>query len=126
MKKLPMLVSLILLLLIPSVYAQRILLTIPETRPAITELKLSKTNIDFKTNTAFISIGAETATGEIVRYYEIIIPNAVRGTTFTALLSAIGTTRIGESGNAEARANFRILGYLRDSGYPELLAGTLQ
>jgi len=108
-----------LLLLAGSVSAQQATLNSPVTRPAEDHYKLNRFDCNFVTNVCVVSLDVkDISDSTTIRYFNLVVPDpAHAGATFPGILSAAGTTRATETGGAERRANFRIVGYLFDQGY---------
>lgn len=111
-------VVLVLLVLGSLASAQEASLTVPITRLAESRYVLDNLKLNFVENTAVVTLGVKDSGGVETRHFDVEVPNSSFPTaTFSGLLSAIGTTRVGETGSAERRGNFRVIGYLVDRGY---------
>lgn len=118
MKKLMQIVCLILAFA-GTASAQEGTLSSPVARPSEAKYTLSRFDCNFVANQCVISIDVKDS-GETVtiRYFNLVVPDSAHaGATFSGILAAAGTTRATETGGAERRANFRIMGYLFDQGY---------
>lgn len=74
--------------------------------------------LDFANNAGHIEALVQDATNAEIRRVSYHVPDAAfPSATWPGLLSALGTARSGETGGAERRGNFRILGFLSDNGY---------
>ena len=110
--------SILVLLLATSVMAQDASLNTPVARGSETKLNVKEINI--RPTQAVISLNVQTAVGEDVRYYNVVVPDSAPATstaTITGFVTALGTARSGETGSALRRFQFRCLGYLLDTGY---------
>ena len=105
-------------LLSSTAFAQDASLNTPVTRPSETKLAVKEINI--RPSQVVVSLNVQTAVGEDVRYYNVEIPDsspATQTATVVGFVTAIGTSRSGETGSALRRFQFRCLGYLFDTGY---------
>lgn len=110
--------SLLLLSLAGLASAQEATINSPVARPAEAKYTLARTDINFDANTIVVTVNVKGSGNEQIRYYNVVVPDSAHPTaTFAVMLTAIGTARSGETGIPERRANFRILGYLLDTGY---------
>lgn len=116
MKKL---LCLLILSLAGLASAQDATLASPVSQPAEAKLTLARFDCDFAVNQCIISLDVRDSSKALkIRYYNLLVPDAGHPTaTFAGILAAAGTSRATETGGAERRANFRILGYLFDQGY---------
>lgn len=108
----------LLVLFAVSASAQEATYNTPVTRPS--ETKLTVKRLDLTASQAIISISVQTAAAEEVRYYNLVVPDSSPATstaTISGLVTAIDTVRATETGGVLRRLNFRILGYLLDTGY---------
>ena len=109
----------LLVLTAVSASAQEATLSSPVAQPSEAKLVLQRFDCNFVSNQCVISLNVmdsgKTAT---IRYFNLVVPDPAHPTaTFAGILGAAGTTRATETGGAERRANFRVIGYLFDQGY---------
>lgn len=98
--------------------AQEASLNSPVARPA--EAKLTVKRLDLTASQAVISISVQDSSNNEIRYYNLVVPDPSPSTataTVSGLVTAIDTVRATETGGVLRRLNFRILGYLFDTGY---------
>ena len=108
----------LLILIAASASAQEASLNAPVARPA--ESKLTVKRLDLTATQAVISLSVMDAASSEIRYYNVTVPDpspATSTATVAGLVTAIDTVRATETGGVLRRLNFRILGYLLDSGY---------
>lgn len=110
---------LLLALLLPSVVvAQEATISAPVARSSEAKLRLASLTLDFVANTAQVLVAVQDSTNSEIRTVRFVVPDAARpAATFPGVLTAIGTSRGGETGGAERRGNFRLIGFLLDNGY---------
>lgn len=99
--------------------AQDASLSSPVAQPSEAKLVLQRFDCNFATNQCVISLNVmDSGKTTVIRYFNLTVPDSTHPTaTFPGILAAAGTTRATETGGAERRANFRIIGYLFDQGY---------
>ena len=99
--------------------AQDATLASPVAQPSEAKLVLQRFDCNFATNQCVISINVmDSGKTTVIRYFNLVVPDTAHPTaTFAGILGAAGTTRATETGGAERRANFRVIGYLFDQGY---------
>lgn len=110
--------SIILLSFAGLASAQEATLNSPVSRPA--EAKLTVKRLDLTATQAVISISVQDSTNSEIRYFNVVVPDPAPATataTVNGLVVAIDTVRATETGGVLRRLNFRILGYLFDTGY---------
>ena len=98
--------------------AQEATLNSPVARPS--EAKLTVKRLDLTATQAVISISVQDASNNEIRYFNVVVPDpspATSTATVPGLVTAIDTVRATETGGVLRRLNFRILGYLFDTGY---------
>lgn len=99
--------------------AQDASLSSPVAQPSEAKLVLQRFDCNFAANQCVISLNVmDSGKTTVIRYFNLTVPDSTHPTaTFPGILAAAGTTRATETGGAERRANFRIIGYLFDQGY---------
>ena len=99
--------------------AQDASLSSPVAQPSEAKLVLQRFDCNFAANQCVISLNVmDSGKTTVIRYFNLVVPDTAHPTaTFPGILVAAGTTRATETGGAERRANFRIIGYLFDQGY---------
>lgn len=99
--------------------AQDASLSSPVAQPSEAKLVLQRFDCNFAANQCVISLNVmDSGKTTVIRYFNLVVPDTAHPTaTFAGILGAAGTTRATETGGAERRANFRIIGYLFDRGY---------
>lgn len=99
--------------------AQDATLASPVAQPSEAKLVLQRFDCNFAANQCVISLNVmDSGKTTVIRYFNLTVPDPAHpSATFTGILGAAGTTRATETGGAERRANFRIIGYLFDQGY---------
>lgn len=115
MKKL--LLSLLILFAV-SASAQEATLNSPVARPSATKITIKEINI--RQTQVVVSISTQTAAGEETKYSNLVIPDSSPATstaTVVGFITAFDTVRATETGSALRRFQFRVLGYLFDTGY---------
>ena len=112
MKKL----SFVLLLLAGPALAQEATLNTPVARPS--ESKIAAKLIQIEQAKVVVSLSVRDASSSEIRYYDVAIPDAATPTaTVAGFVVAIDTVRATETGGALRKLQFRVLGYLFDTGY---------
>lgn len=111
-------ISLLLLSFAGLASAQEATLNAPVARPA--EAKLTVKRLDLTATQAVISISVQDSSNSEIRYFNVVVPDPAPATATSSvagLVTAIDTVRATETGGVLRRLNFRILGYLFDTGY---------
>lgn len=110
------LILLILLSLASVVVAQELTLNSPVPRPAEAKLVMSK--LEITATQVLAEIKVRGSADEEIRYFNLVIPDPDHpSATVAGFFTAMQTIRATETGGVMRRTNFRILGYLSDSGY---------
>ena len=113
-----------LLFLAGSADAQEATLIVPVTRPA--EAKNCIRSITIAQAQVIVAIDVRdagtacTSNSDPIRYYNVVVPDPALATataTVAGFVTAINTVRATETGGVLRKLQFRVLGYLFDTGY---------
>jgi hypothetical protein len=98
-----------------SAAAQQANLATPETISA-TNVQVKSFNVSRECVCATITVQYLAADSSVKREASWVVSNDGASTDLNTFLTAIGTARANETGTVPRRMNFRVLGYLVDSG----------
>ena len=108
---------LMLLFAIP-VFGQQANVNSPAARPAIDHYVVKIIHEDGDCQCAQVHVEAQDSSNNPISRQRFDIPDAnIAGSSFVNFETARGTTRASETGGTLRRLNFRVLGYLVDTGY---------
>lgn len=102
-----------------SLLAQDATLPTPEASPNGTKLRVIEYSVNHAFNTAYVRLAVTNNTGDVItRHIEPIqIVDLVETdplNEYRRFITSLITVKAGETGNAERRAQFRIISYLKD------------
>jgi hypothetical protein len=110
--------ALILILIVPALFAQQANITTPDQTNVETKVIASLVDLSRDCVCAFVEVVYQNASGTDLRRQRFQIPADPNnpGTELNAFAGAIINARSGETGSNTRRLNFRALGYLSDAG----------